>query len=102
AGGNFVIAIHPGESAGKAPSLAYTIRKSAPYVPTSICVGGLLFLWSDGGILSCVNAATGEVQWQERVGGDFFSSPVCIGDRLINVSTRGEVVVVPATGKFEI
>ena len=78
------------------------VRRSAPYVPTSVCVGDWLFLWSDAGIVSRVHAATGEVKWQERVGGNFFSSPVCVDDRLFCVSTSGEVVVVAAAEKFEV
>jgi outer membrane protein assembly factor BamB len=102
-GGNFIVAVRPGEPGkNKPPELAYTIRRSAPYVPTSICVGDLLFLWGDGGIVSCVKAASGEIKWQERVGGDFFGSPVCVDGRLFCVSARGEVVVVEASERFNL
>jgi hypothetical protein len=93
--------VRPGSSAKK-PELAYTIRKSAPYVPTSVCVGERLFLWSDGGIVSCMQAASGEVKWQERVGGNFFSSPIWVNGRLFCVSTKGEVVVVEASDRFQV
>lgn len=102
-GGNYVAAIRPGAGPeGITVERAYDIRRSAPYVPTSICVGELLFLWSDGGILSCVQTQTGEVKWQERVSGNFFGSPVCVDDRLFCVSARGEVVVVSTTGQFQV
>jgi len=102
-GGNYVVAIRPGDPAkGTKPSRAYEVRRSAPYVPTSICVGDWLYLWSDGGIVSRVRAATGEVQWQERVGGNFFGSPVCVDGRLFCVSTGGEVVVLAVADKFEV
>ncbi|HWX23170.1 MAG TPA: PQQ-binding-like beta-propeller repeat protein [Candidatus Binatia bacterium] len=102
-GGNYVVAVRPGEPAkGKKPELAYSIRRSAPYVPTSVCVGERLFLWGDGGIVSCVQAATGEIKWQERVGGDFFGSPVWVDGRLFCVSSRGEVVVVEASDHFQV
>ena len=100
-GGNYLVAVRPGGPAKK-PELAYTIRKSAPYVPTSVCVGERLFLWSDGGIVSCVQAASGEVKWQERVGGNFFSSPLWVDGRLFCVSTKGEVVVVEASDRFQV
>jgi len=102
-GGNFIVAVRPGEPAkSKEPELAYSIRRSAPYVPTSVCLGDLLFLWGDGGIVSCVKAASGEIKWQERVGGDFFGSPVCVDGRLFCVSSRGEVVVVEASEQFNL
>lgn len=97
-GGNYVVAIRPDAK----PERGYDIRKSAPYVPTSVCVGDWLYLWSDAGIVSRVHAATGEVKWQERVGGNFFSSPVCVDGRLFGISTAGEVVVVSAGEKFEV
>ena len=102
-GGNYLVAVRPGEAAGgKKPEAAFTIRRSAPYVPTSVCVGELLFLWGDGGVVSCLKASSGEVKWQERVGGNFFSSPVWVDGRLFGVSTRGEVVVVEASDRFRV
>ncbi len=100
-GGNYVAAVRPPEN-GKSAEVAYQIKRSAPYVPTSVAVGNLLFLWSDGGILSCVDAPTGQVRWQERVGGNFFGSPVCVDGRLFCVSTAGEVDVVEASDRFKI
>jgi outer membrane protein assembly factor BamB len=100
-GVNYLIAVRPG-GPGKKPEVAYTIRKSAHYVPTSVCVGDRLFLWSDGGIVSCVQAASGEVKWQERIGGNYFSSPLWVDGRLFCVSTKGEVVVVEASEQFQV
>ena len=98
-GGNYVVAIRPGDGEKK-PELAYEIRRSAPYVPTPVSVGDLLFLWGDSGILSCVHGPSGEIKWQERVSGDFFGSPVYVDGRLICVSATGEVVVVEASDQF--
>lgn len=100
-GANYVIAIRPGDT-NRTPQQAYTVRRSAPYVPTSICVGEWLYLWSDAGIVSRVHAATGEVKWQERAGGNFLSSPVCVDGRLFCISTSGEVVVLGTGESFEV
>ena len=61
----------------------------------------LLFLWGDSGIVTCVKVQTGNIQWQERVDGRFFGSPVWADERLFCVSTTGKVVVVSATEKFK-
>lgn len=102
-GGNVVTAIKPGEaaSAGK-PELAYQIKKSAPYVPTGIYKDGLVWLWSDAGVLTCIKAATGEISFQERVGGDYFGSPVWVDGRLFSVSKTGDLVVVNASDQFKL
>src|SRR6266700_591874 len=102
-GGNFVTAVRAGDPAtDKKPELAYQMKKSAPYVTTGIVVGDLVWLWSDSGILTCLNAPTGEIRYQERVGGDFFGSPVWVDGRLFCVSTSGALVVVEASDKFNV
>jgi outer membrane protein assembly factor BamB len=100
-GGNYVAAVRPPDkTSSHKPELAYTIRKAAPYVPTSVAVGQWLFLWSEAGIVSCLEAPTGAVKWQERVGGNYFASPICIDGRLFGVSTTGQVVVLEASDTF--
>lgn len=102
-GGSFVTAIHPPEGGAESkPELAYQIKKSAPYVPTGVVVNDLAWLWSDGGIVTCLKVATGEIQYQERVGGNFFGSPVCVDGRLYCVSTSGELVCVEAKEQFKV
>jgi outer membrane protein assembly factor BamB len=100
-GGNYVVAIKPGTSGdANSGSLVYKIEKQAPYVPTPIAKGELLFLWGDNGIVSAVRAKTGETLWQKRVGGTYYGSPVCVDDHLYCVNTEGEVVVLQAGEEF--
>ena len=63
------------------------MRRSAPYVPTGVAYKDLVLFISDGGIASCVKARTGKIVWQERVGGNFFGSPILVGNRLFCIST---------------
>jgi outer membrane protein assembly factor BamB len=102
-GGNFVTAIKAGNatSSGSA-ELAWQMKKSAPYVVTGVVVGNLAWLWSDSGIVTCVDTATGNIRYQERVGGNYFGSPVWVDGRLFCVSTSGEVVVLEASDKFNV
>lgn len=100
AGGNYVVAIKPG-AAGVAPEVAYKVTKSAPYVPTPVATEDFIFLWSDQGVVTCCDIATGKPIWQERVGGKYFGSPVCAGGRLYCMSADGEVAVVAASPVYE-
>jgi outer membrane protein assembly factor BamB len=102
-GGNYVTAVKAGDAAtGRKAELAYELKKSAPYVPTGIAKGDRVWLLSDTGIMTCLNAANGEVRYQERVGGNFFGSPVWVEGRLFCVSTSGELSVVEASDKFNV
>lgn len=96
-GGNYVVGVIPGTASDpKSGKVAYKIDKAAPYVPTPLAKGDLLFLWSDAGIVSCVDGKTGEVYRQKRIGGTFYGSPICVQDRLYAINTAGDVVVLAA------
>ena len=100
-GGHWMIAVKPG-SGGARPDVAYKVLKNTPYVPTPLVKGDRVYYWSDGGMVTCAKVQTGETVWQERVGGSFFGSPVCAGDKLYCISKRGEVVVLAASDKYEL
>lgn len=55
---------------------------------------GLIFQVTDNGVLSCVDAETGEELWKERLSGDYRGSPILAGDRLyfFNESGLGSVI----------
>jgi len=102
-GGNFVTAIKAGNatSSGSA-ELAWQMKKSAPYVVTGVALNNLAWLWADSGIVTCVDAVTGSIRYQERVGGNYFGSPVWVDGRLFCVSTTGELVVLEAGDRFNV
>jgi outer membrane protein assembly factor BamB len=79
----------------------YRITRGAPYVPTPVVKGDLMFLWADNGIASCVDVATGNVHWSERIGGNVSSSPVIIGNSLVGISQDGVVTVLAAEKDFK-
>lgn len=101
--GSLLVAARAGRSGPAGPdTIAYEVKQSVPLVPTPVVVGDLAFLWADTGVVTCIRAATGEVEWRERVGGEFYGSPVCVGDRLYCVAKDGEVVVLAAAARYEL
>ena len=101
AGGNYLVAVSPpGEKSPAA--LAYKYTEAAPYVPTPVASGDLLFLISDRGVASCIRAATGGIVWgPKRIGGDFFGSPIRVQDRIYAINTAGEVIVLSASDTYK-
>lgn len=102
AGDKQSVAIRPPEADGAAPTIAYEIRRGLSYVPTPIAVGDRLYIWTDDGIVHCVDGRTGATIWMERVGGRFFGSPVYANGRLYCMSATGELVVLAAGDAFEV
>jgi outer membrane protein assembly factor BamB len=59
----------------KETHLVWEQRKGMPKIPSMIFLAPHLFAITDGGIATCLKADTGEILWQERVGGNFSASP---------------------------
>ena len=73
------------------------------YVPSMIVQKGHLYAVMDAGLAVCWKSDTGEELWKERLGGDFFGSPVMVGDRIYATNLRGLTYVFTARpGKFEL
>ncbi len=101
--GREMVAVQPGNpDRGVEAKVAYNVQGSLPYVPTPVAKGNLLFLWHDNGVVACIDAPTGKRLWQQRVGGNFFGSPVRVGDRLYCISRSGEMVVLAAADKYQL
>jgi outer membrane protein assembly factor BamB len=101
--GSLYVAVRPGlPNDGKKPEVVYEVKKSVPLVPTSLVKDGRLYLWGDDGVVSCLNVSTGEVIWRERVGGEFYGSPVCVDNRLYCIAKNGDVVVLAASDQFRV
>lgn len=68
--------------------------KAVPKLPSPVVVGDLLFMVSDGGVLSCLEIATGRELWTQRIGGHFAASPVCADGRLYFCDQEGTATVI--------
>jgi outer membrane protein assembly factor BamB len=86
----------------KTNNLAWEQRKGMPKVPSMLYAKPHLFAIADSGIASCLKAATGEIVWQERLGGSFSASPVAAEGRVYFVSDEGETVVIEAGPQFKV
>ena len=67
-----------------------------------VAVDDLLFYVSDGGIATCADPLTGDVHWQERLEGNYSSSPIAADGRVYFQDENGKAVVVAASKKFEV
>ncbi len=67
-----------------------------PYISSLIEYEGLIYFANGQGIVSCVDAATGERVWQQRLGGVYTASPVAAEGRIYLSSETGEMLVLKA------
>lgn len=81
--------------------VAWKTKKGAPHTPSVLVVGDELYMVSDGGVASCLDAKTGEVHWSERLGGAFSASPIHVGGKVYFQSEEGVTTVVKAGKQFD-
>lgn len=102
-GGKRLIAVKPANPAnGAKPRLVYDNTRSMPYVPTPVASGKLLFLFADSGVVTCIDAPSGEIHWQQRLDEKFFGSPVRVADRIYCISRGGRMIVLAAEKKYKL
>lgn len=102
-GGKYLVAVRLG-AATKAspPEVAYRIKDAVPYVITPVAKWPLVFLWTDRGVVTCIDGPSGRVHWRQRLGGEYLGSPVRVGDRLYCMSRGGEMLVLAAADKYSL
>ncbi|MEX0979130.1 MAG: PQQ-binding-like beta-propeller repeat protein [Pirellulales bacterium] len=79
--------------------------KCAQGVPTRsspVLVDDLMFMVSDAGIATCIEAKTAKVVWQKRLKGEFSSSPICADGRIYFCNQEGQTFVVAASRDYEL
>jgi outer membrane protein assembly factor BamB len=81
--------------------VAWTVKRGAPHTPSQLLLGEELYMVSDRGIASCLDAATGKVYWQERLGGDYSASPVAADGKIYFQSEDGVGTVIQAGREFK-
>jgi outer membrane protein assembly factor BamB len=80
--------------------VAWTLRRSAPLTPSPLLVGDELYVVSDGGIATCLDARSGEIRWQQRLNGSYSASPVFADGRIYFLSEEGVSTVIAPGGEF--
>ena len=96
-------AVRP-EGKGELPekNVAWASRRGVPKKSSLVLDGKLLFMVSDLGVASCVDAETGKAHWTERLGGNYAASPILAGGRIYFFNEDGDIPVIEAGKKFKL
>jgi outer membrane protein assembly factor BamB len=81
--------------------VAWTLKRGVSLTPSPLMVGDELYMVSDNGVASCVDAQTGNVHWQTRLGGNHSASPLYADGRIYFLSEEGESVVIAPGKQFK-
>jgi outer membrane protein assembly factor BamB len=70
--------------------------KGVPARASLLLNGDTLFMASEKGVATCLDARTGEPIWQKRLGGEFVASPICANGQIYCFNTEGGAQILRA------
>jgi outer membrane protein assembly factor BamB len=82
------------------PEIGWREKKGVPTMSSPLVVDGLLYMVSDKGVATCLDAASGEKVWTERLGGNFSSSPLFADGRIYVGNRDGDTFVIEPGREF--
>lgn len=103
---NGLLSIRPGGNGDITEThVDWSFDRGLPYVPSPLYYHGRVYLVKNGGIASCFDAMTGRVLFQEErldAIGDYYSSPIAAGGKVLMISQPGTAVVLKAGDTLEV
>jgi outer membrane protein assembly factor BamB len=97
-----ILAVRPdGQGDVTRTHVAWRLSRGAPLTPSPLLVGTDLYAVTDAGIVSCIDAGTGDIRWQQRLGGTVSASPVSADGRVYFLDEDGQTTVVSPGPAFQ-
>ncbi len=82
--------------------VVWRLDSGVPSTPSLLLIDDVLMMVSDDGIVSCVEAKTGDVVWKERLGGNFSAAPIYADRRVYLFSQEGKTTVLRPGRRFDV
>ncbi len=96
-----MLAIHPGGHGDVTDShVRWSYHWQVPANPSPLLIGDRLFMISDHGNASWLDARKGEDLWRRRLGGRHYASPIYASGRVFTFSREGRTVVIEAGDSY--
>lgn len=73
--------------------IAWTTDKGVPHSASLLLVDKILYMISDAGVATALDAETGDSLWTHRIGGNFSSSPVYVDGNIFVIDEAGLTTV---------
>ena len=102
-GDTSLVAVRPNGSGDiTGTHIEWSTGKSTPKRSSQIILGDLMFMMSDSGVASCLEAKTGELVWTKRLSGEYWASPVYADGKIFYFSKKGKAPVVAASRDYQL
>jgi outer membrane protein assembly factor BamB len=87
------------------PNIVWKYEKGSAYVPSPILYGDYVYLMTDRGILTCLDARTGQIKYEGGrvpIPATFTASPVAFDGKILLTSEDGDTFVIKAGPSHEV
>jgi outer membrane protein assembly factor BamB len=105
-GGHGVTAVRlSGQGDLTASNVVWNVKKAYPSIPSPLIYRGVMYLMKEGGIVSSLDPASGQVLKQGRTPDaleEYYASPVAADGKIFLISASGKVTVLKADAQWEI
>jgi outer membrane protein assembly factor BamB len=97
-----LLAVKPGGYGDvTATHIAWRVKKAAAKKPSLLLVDDVIYMINDGGILSAIDAKTGQEIWSERIEGNYSASPIFANGHAYFFSEEGKATVIAPGREFK-
>ena len=83
-----------------ATHIVWRLDRAVPVTPSPLLLGDEIYIVSDIGIATCLDAKTGMIHWQQRLGDNHSASPVFADGRIYFLNEQGVMNVLAPGKKF--
>jgi hypothetical protein len=77
--------------------VVWKLQRQVTYVPSPVYDQGHLYTVVDDGLLYCFDGKTGEIKWEERLGGRFRASLIYVDGKILATNDKGKTTVFRAS-----
>jgi len=85
-----------------ASHLAWEQTRAVSMIPSFVYWEGYLYTVTTNGIACCMIARTGDIVWQQRIGGNYSASPIYADGHIYFLSEEGETTVIEAGPRYKL
>ena len=96
-----LVAMRPGIGELPRQNIAWQYEPGTPDSSSPVLWNELLFFVADNGIARCIDIRAGNMQWRERLEGQYKASPIVSEGRIYFLNTTGLCTVVSATRRYD-
>jgi outer membrane protein assembly factor BamB len=83
-------------------NVAWRAPKQICSASSPLIVGDGIYMVTNRGVATCIDAQTGEIRWTERLGGNYSASPVEVNGRIYICSEEGKVYTLAPAGEYKL